>query len=419
MTAPTTRTCPHCGTVNRAVARLCKRCSAPLTAGIGRQCARCRYSTEPGARFCRNCGAPQPRPCLQCGTPVRPGARFCMRCGAPALAIEPPCPRCGTPNRPNARFCRRCRAQFGRAPAPAMRTPRFGTGLMPSQSVLNGRYIILKKIAQGGMSAIYTAMDRQRSGAIWAIKEMSESAIAPGERASTVEAFHREAVMLQTLDHPNLVKVVDVFRDADKGRWYMVMELLEGKTLLKIMEETPGNLPERRVLNWAAQICDVLHFLHTQNPPIIYRDIKPGNVMELRDGACKVIDFGIARFWKPGRTKDTLILGTPGYAPPEQYGKGQTSAASDVYALGAALHHLLTSRDPESKPFKFPPVRQLNPRVSPNTEAVIGRATQLKPADRYQTIAEMKAALIPAPAQAARPADPLSAFIRLLFGRGP
>jgi len=415
----TIRTCPHCGTVNRAIARLCKRCSAPLTAGAGRRCARCNYLTEPGARFCRNCGAPQPRPCLQCGYPLRPGAKFCRKCGAKAPGVEPPCPRCGTPNRPGARFCRKCRTPFRGARAPVMRAPRFGTGMMPSQSVLNNRYIILQKIAQGGMSAIYRAIDKQKPGVTWAVKEMSETTITPGERAETIEAFRREAVMLRALNHPNLVKVVDVFQERSKGRWYMVMEFIEGKTLLQIMEETPGNLPERRVLSWAAQICDVLHFLHTQNPPIIYRDMKPGNVMEQKkNGVCKVVDFGIARFWKPGRTKDTLILGTPGYAPPEQYGKGQTTAASDVYALGATLHHLLTGRDPESKPFKYPPVRQLNPRISPHTEAVIQKATQIKPADRYQTIAEMKAALIPQ-TPAARPVDPLGAFIRMLFGRGP
>jgi serine/threonine-protein kinase len=289
---------------------------------------------------------------------------------------------------------------------------------MPSNSLLNSRYVILQKIAQGGMSAIYRAIDKQTPGAIWAIKEMSETAIAPGERAETVEAFRREAIMLQALDHPNLVKVIDVFQDRSQRRWYMVMEFIEGKTLLQVMQEAPGNLVERRVINWAAQICDVLCFLHTQNPPIIYRDMKPGNVMEqTKDGVCKVIDFGIARFWKPGRTKDTLILGTPGYAPPEQYGKGQTTPASDVYALGATMHHLLTGRDPESKPFKFPPVRRLNPRVSPRTEAVILKATQLKPADRYQTISAMKAALIPASPQPARSADPLGTFIRLLFGR--
>jgi serine/threonine-protein kinase len=298
-----------------------------------------------------------------------------------------------------------------------MRSPRFGTGMMPSRSILNNRYIILQKIAQGGMSAIYRAIDKQRPGVTWAIKEMSETAISPGDRAETVEAFRREAVMLRALDHPNMVRVVDVFRDPDKRRWYMVMEFIEGKTLLQIMEESPGLLPERRVLSWAAQICDVLHFLHTQSPPIIYRDMKPGNVMEQDgNGVCKVIDFGIARFWKPGRTKDTLILGTPGYAPPEQYGKGQTQAASDVYALGATLHHLLTGRDPESKPFKFPPVRQLNPRVSPRTEAVIRKATQIKPADRYQTIAAFKTALLP-PEPAGRPTDPVAALIRLLFGR--
>lgn len=297
-----------------------------------------------------------------------------------------------------------------------MRRPRYGTGRMPSQSMLKNRYVILQKIAQGGMSAIYRAIDKQRPGVTWAIKEMSETAISPGERTETVEAFHREAVMLQTLEHPNLVEVVDVFHDPDKGRWYMVMEFLEGKTLLQIMDETPGTLPERRVLSWAAQICDVLEFLHTRNPPIIYRDMKPSNVMELtKNGVCKVIDFGIARFWKPGRTKDTLILGTPGYAPPEQYGKGQTQPSSDVYALGATLHHLLTGRDPESKPFKFPAVRQLNPRVSSRMETVIAKATAIKPADRYQSIAEMKAALIPH-APRPRPADPLGDLIRRLFG---
>ena len=415
----TIKTCPHCGTVNRAIARLCKRCSAPLTTDAGRRCARCNYLTEPGARFCRNCGAPQPRPCLQCGHPIRPGAKFCLQCGARAAGIEPPCPHCGTPNRPNARFCRRCRAPLHGAGRPLMRPPRFGTGLMPSQSVLNNRYIISKKIAQGGMSAIYQAIDKQKPGVIWAVKEMSETAITPGERDETVEAFRREAVMLRTLEHPNLVKVVDVFQDPAKGRWYMVMEFIEGKTLLQIMQESPGHLPERRVLVWAAQVCDVLYFLHTQNPPIIYRDMKPGNVMELgANGVCKVVDFGIARFWKPGRTKDTLILGTPGYAPPEQYGKGQTKPASDVYALGATLHHLLTGRDPESKPFKFPPARQLNPRISPRTEAVIIKATQIKPAERYRTIAEMKTALIPQ-TPVARPPDPVSAFIRMLFGRSP
>lgn len=413
--------CPHCGTLNRAQARLCKRCSAPLAAGAGGRCARCHYQTEPGARFCRNCGAPQPRPCLQCGTLIRPGANFCLSCGARAPGVEPPCPRCGTPNRPGARFCRQCRTPLQGARPPVMRGPRFGTGLMPSQSLLNNRYVVLKKIAQGGMSAIYQALDKQKPGVIWAVKEMSETAISPGERAETIEAFRREAVMLRTLNHPNLVKVVDVFQDPDKGRWYMVMELLAGKTLLEVMEETPGHLPERRVLGWATQICDVLHFLHTQNPPIIYRDMKPGNVMELSaNGVCKVIDFGIARFWKPGRTKDTLVLGTPGYAPPEQYGKGQTAASSDVYALGATLHHLLTGRDPESKPFKFPPVRQLNPRISPATEAAIAKATQIKPADRYQSIAEMKAALVlPPPPRPTQPVDPVSAFIRLLFGRSP
>ena len=250
---PLTKPCPHCGTVNRAVARLCKRCGAPLAAAPDRRCVRCNYTTEPGARFCRRCGAPQPRPCLQCGVLSRPGARFCRRCGAPAPGIEPRCPRCQTPNRPSARFCRHCRAPLPGAPRPVMRAPRFGTGLMPTQSTLKNRYVILKKIAQGGMSAIYQALDKQKPGTLWAVKEMSETAINPGERAETIEAFRREAVMLRALDHPNLVKVVDVFQEHQKGRWYMVMEFIQGKTLLEIMEESPGNLPERRVLTWAAR----------------------------------------------------------------------------------------------------------------------------------------------------------------------
>lgn len=271
----------------------------------------------------------------------------------------------------------------------------MGSGdLSAGRCLSRGRYVIQAKIDQGGMSAIYKVQDARLPNRIVAIKEMNERVIEPSERPEVLAAFKREAEMLAQLDHPNLVKVFDLFEE--DGRHYMVMEFILGRSLLKILEEGgPGGLPEDRVVTWAAQLCDVLAYLHSQNPKIIYRDLKPGNVMELTGGMhIKLIDFGIARIYKPGQRKDTIVFGTPGYAAPEQYGQHQTDERSDVYSLGAMLHHLLTGRDPSNSPLVFPSMRSLNQHVSQRVNDAIATAVTLRREDRFATMTEMKAALL-------------------------
>jgi len=316
--------------------------------------------------------------CPTCGTLNRPGARFCAGCRT-ILVVQ--CPHCGWLNRPTSRFCGRCQAMVA-PPSPA--PGRFGTGQIPPQTIVHGRFCVLKLIAQGGMGAVYGASDLRLQGKIWALKEMSEKGLDPEERLTAIQQFQQEALMLASLRHRNLPQVIDVFEEG--GKHYLVMEYIEGQTLEKILEGTGCPLPEPRVLAWAEQLCDVLAYLHVQNPPIIYRDLKPANVMEENQTrVLKLIDFGIARFHKTGKTRDTVAIGTPGYAPPEQYGKGQSDARSDVYALGVVLHQLLTGYDPSQNPFHLPPACKLNPGVSSHVEQAIARATELNMEDRFPT----------------------------------
>lgn len=260
-------------------------------------------------------------------------------------------------------------------------------------TVLVGRYVIMEKIAQGGMGAVYKAQDKRLQGKIVAVKEMSESIIASRERKRVLESFQREAELLARLSHPNLVRVSDRFQEGE--RHYMVMEFIEGQTLQKILQGRSAPFPEGQVLDWAGQLCSVLAYLHSQKPKIIYRDIKPANVMVLDgSGQVKLIDFGIARFYKLGQQKDTIEFGTDGYAPPEQYGKAQTDERADVYALGAMLHQLLTLREPITRPFHFPAVRSLNPTASRRVETAIAAAVQADQDERHQSMDAMLSALL-------------------------
>ena len=209
--------------------------------------------------------------------------------------------------------------------------------------------------------------------------------------------FRREAALLAALHHPNLVQVIDHFSaPGPPPREYLVMECVAGETLDAWIGRS-GRTPAR-VLPVALELCAVLDYLHSRTPPIIYRDLKPSNVMieaaaSGSGGRVKLIDFGIARFYKPGKQKDTTMMGTPGFAPPEQYGRGQTDARSDLFSLGVTLHVLLTGYDVEQSPWSYPPVRTLNAAVSPTLERVIAKATAMNVADRYQSAAELRAAL--------------------------
>jgi serine/threonine protein kinase len=253
--------------------------------------------------------------------------------------------------------------------------------------VLKRRYRILRKVAQGGMGAVYESTDVQSPvGNRYAIKEISPAALPPGERTQAVADFRREAQMLARLQHDNLVTVVETFEEL--GKHFLVMEFVPGRTLLNVLDMAGGPLPEERVLVWARQIIDVMQYLHLQDPPIIYRDLKPANVMLIEGSVekIKLIDFGIARLHKTGKTSDTEAFGTAGYAPPEQYGKGQTDMRSDIYALAATLHHLLTNRDPSLNPFNWLSIRRYNPGVSNRVDTAIMQALNLDPQKRFQSV---------------------------------
>lgn len=253
------------------------------------------------------------------------------------------------------------------------------------------------------MGKVYQAQDTRFAGRLCAIKGLSEAGIPPAERAEALADFQKEANLLAQLDHSGLTKVSDLFNEG--GRWYLVMEYVDGETLEAIAQHSGRRMPEATVITWALQLCDVLAYLHSRNPPVIFRDIKPSNIMLTPDGRIKLIDFGIARFFKPGQTRDTRNMGTPGFAAPEQYGKGQTDGRSDIYSLGVTLHCLLTEYDCALTPFNLPPPRSLNPAISSGMEHLIQRATQVDRELRFCSVGELRAAL----AGVGQPARPQTA----------
>ncbi len=261
--------------------------------------------------------------------------------------------------------------------------------MLPANTVLAGRYYVQKRLGQGGMAAVYKAEDARLPGTYWAVKEMSEAALAnPAERVQAIEGFRHEARELASLSHPNIVRVIDFFADA--GKYYLVMEYVDGSTLEDLLVHNGSAFQEAQVLAWLRQLCDALHYLHSQTPPIIFRDLKPSNIMVDRNGTIKLIDFGIARRFDPRKPTDTTALGTEGYAAPEQYGKGQTDARSDIYALGVTTHRLLTGFDPSTRPFSIPAVRTLNPQVSPRLAEVVDACVRSEVTQRPQRVADIQ-----------------------------
>lgn len=255
--------------------------------------------------------------------------------------------------------------------------------------VIDDKYEILKLIGQGGMSKVYLAMDK-RLNKQWAIKEI-EKRVKDKNNEVVIQSAIAEANLIKQLDHPAIVRIVDII---DNGNViYIIEDYIEGETLGSILENN-GAQPQELVIEWAMQICEALEYLHTRKPPIIYRDMKPANVMLRPDGNIKVIDFGIAREYKDQSLADTVSLGTKGYAAPEQFGgKGQTDARTDIYCLGVTLYHLLTGQNPCEPPYEIYPIRHWNPQLSAGLEAIIQKCTQLNPADRYQSCAELLYAL--------------------------
>ncbi|MBN1259645.1 MAG: protein kinase [Anaerolineae bacterium] len=273
---------------------------------------------------------------------------------------------------------------------------------MTSEGTLlqNGRYRISKALGGGGMGKVYLVEDTRLAGRYCAIKEMSPADIPAQDRNWAIQAFRQEAQMLANLKHPGLTNVTDFF--PEQGKWYLVMEYVHGETLQEFVERSRGHrFPIEQALNIVFQLCDVLTYLHEQNPPVIFRDLKPGNVMITPQGEVKLIDFGIARFFKQGRARDTINLGTPGYAAPEQYGgMGQSDPRTDIYSLGALLLELITGFNPAmaATPFPLPDPQSLWAGVPSHIADAIRKATQLQPELRFWTVAQMRQALL-TPAQ--------------------
>lgn len=251
-------------------------------------------------------------------------------------------------------------------------------------SIIDGKYKILNKVGQGGMSVVYLAMN-EKANKQWAIKEVRKDGVKDFELIK--QGLIVETDMLKKLSHPSLPSIVDVIED--DNTFLIVMDYIQGNPLSKTLEEY-GAQSQENVVEWAKQLCDVLVYLHSRKPPIIYRDMKPANVMLKPDGSITLIDFGTAREYKSKNIADTTCLGTIGYAAPEQFGgMGQTDARTDIYCLGATLYHLVTGMNPCEPPYEIKPIRQINPALSNGLEKIIMKCTQRDPDARYQSCAEL------------------------------
>lgn len=251
-------------------------------------------------------------------------------------------------------------------------------------SLVDGKYKILNKVGQGGMSVVYLAMN-ERANKQWAIKEVRKDGVLDFE--SVKQGLVAETDILKKLSHKHLPSIIDVIDTEDS--FIIIMDYVQGNSLDKALKEF-GAQPQEDVIEWAKQLCDVLGYLHTREPAIIYRDMKPANVMLKPDGSISLIDFGTAREHKASKVEDTTCLGTRGYAAPEQYGgMGQTDARTDIYCLGATIYHLVTGMNPSQPPYEICPITQIDPTLSTGLEKIILKCTQNNPADRYQSCAEL------------------------------
>jgi len=365
------------------------------------------------------------------------------------------CPFCGTDNAAGETFCTNCGGYLAAAPpssssSGSVSATTYNTGtttggattsggsggartLLPNATLQNGRYVVEKVLGQGGMGAAVLARDtrvsnkkvvikelisdntdpKQRQedvrnferevatlanldhplipGKKVVIKELISDNTDPKQRQEDVRNFEREVATLANLDHPLIPGVTDSFQEG--SHYFMVQDYVAGENLEDHMERINQPMPEREALTYASQVLDILDYLEHQTPPIVHRDIKPANIIVgSKDKRAHLVDFGIARAdeMKNVKRKQTSALGTPGYAPPEQY-QGNADGRSDLYALAATLHHLLTNRDPRNyPPFTYPAARSLNPKLSPDIERVLNRALTIDVNKRYQTAAAMK-----------------------------
>ena len=244
----------------------------------------------------------------------------------------------------------------------------------------DGRYQILEEVGTGGFGSVYKGVDTLIGNRAVAIKEIRLQGLKPNEVIDATDTFNREVNILSELRHPNLPRIYDHFTAPQ--HWYLVMDFIEGQTLETYLDKTGGRLSLDEVFAVGIQLCTVLDYLHTRQIPVIFRDLKPTNIMITAYRQVYLIDFGAARYFKPGRTKDTIAFGSPGYASPEQYGKAQTTTRSDIYSLGATLHEALTGKDPGESPFHFSFAKATGAAIPAELEALILRMVEMDASKR-------------------------------------
>jgi len=389
--------------------------------------------------------------CGECGAMIAPDEKFCGSCGAPRLehsaapvatdganpvanevasgpasaaaAAEPAEEDAGSVASPNATDGESAAEKVsspkrsattgdllgdGDTVPPVPHTVRASEGpgkhskakQLDAGTSLNGRYEIVRRIGGGGMGAVYLARDRNLGDAPRAVKEMIESHIDDTQHEKAISDFKRESLLLTSLEHPSIPTIYDYFYDDAAGRFYLVMKYISGGDFSSRLRNAPGGrVDEKNVTDWGIQIADVLHYLHTRPKPIIYRDLKPANLMiDGNSGRVMLIDFGIAR-WVTKQEKGVTAVGTMGYAPPELF-SGQVEARSDIYSLGATMFHLVTGSDPQDNPLlifdftKNPRPRQINPAMSSEMERILMRAVEYKPESRFRSAAELRDTLM-------------------------
>src|SRR5262245_3304101 len=325
--------------------------------------------------------------CPECGSSLHPGDPFCGECGARQEAMP-------APSRPVVLEARSGAVEQRMTNS---KNPKHA----PSQQLEPGtllldRYSIVARVGGGGMGSVYQARDKRLADRLCAVKEMIELFADQNQRAKAVEDFKREAEVLAQLDHPSIPTVFDYFIEA--GRYYLVMRWIGGGDLAEQMRLRGGIVEEPAVTKWAIQISDVLHYIHSQKPPIIYRDLKPANLMlDDKTGRVMLVDFGIARIVRPTE-KGVTAIGTMGYAPPELFA-GKVEPRSDIYSLGATMFHMLTGSDPQDNPLlifdfsKNPRPCQINPSISPEMERILMKMVAHKPEDRQSSALELMRAL--------------------------
>lgn len=296
------------------------------------------------------------------------------------------CSRCGTRLIGNERFCASCGAIIA-APDTATAAASFAT--QAESSLLNRRYRVLQTVGKGGMSAVYMGQDMLLGYRLVAIKEMIPKSMDHDRVQKAVMRFKREAHMLAGLQHPNLPGIYDHFTEDE--RWYLVMSFIPGETLTSYLARAQdGKLPLDEGLSIGIDLCSVLGYLHGQMPPIIFRDLKPSNIMRNPEGHIYLIDFGIARHFKPGQDKDTTYFASKGYAPIEQYGRAQTTERSDIYSLGVTLYQCFSGYNPMHSPLRLPPLQALVPTLPERLTRLITKMIEIEEKKRPASIKDVQ-----------------------------